>query len=867
MTSFLSDFETIDFPLFNWVRLPEIYISESEHEYAGTNKSNTHLEFLTALARIGYRKHRPNFQKDFTEYVERIKKELALLDKLGFVDYVILMWRIVRFCEEKNIARDYGRGSCAGSLVFFFIGITSVDPIKYDLFFERFVSEARTKLRIENGVTYINGDLAPDVDLDIEQTRRGEVVEFLKEMYPGKVCKISTMSTLSGKSLIKEIGKIVGGYSEEEMKKIADLIPKKFGVVEDIEKSAADKGEFSKWCENNQKIFSISLQLRDLIRNKGSHPSGFIVSREPISKIFPLELVNTASGDGKEPAASYSMEYVAKLAIKVDLLGVRCCSVVARVLKLTGEAMADINIDNDPLIYDQLQELRTPHGIFQLEAPTNLQVANKVKPRNLSELSDVVAMARPGALSFVDSYIQGEDTVQNPLFSKILKNTRYVCLYQEQAMQLCNSIGFTLDEGEQIRRCIGKKKKQEMLLWKDKVDKNIKDNNLDPKLGELLWKILSDSADYSFNRSHSVSYAALAALTIYLKYKHPSYFYLALFQEALNEPKPIEEIGKIHSELHNFGIKLLPPDLLKSKIEFSLEGRDIRFGLSGIKGISEATIDKLKQFQHKFQNKFEVFEAASNSGLSIGVFSALIQSGCLDETLQASNRALLTLEAQFWNLLNIKEKTWAIRIGQKHNYALMSVFKELRTLVDDKSKPVIRESRLETIRKKFEPLKAVYDMNRQHDKLARYFYEKTLLGYNYSVILREIFDEPYLIPIAEVKSAEEKDLVKFVAYVADKTYEGKTKANGTKYIRLQLADETGSLPCFLFDNSEKSRILEMKTTYGRIPQENDIVFAVGKKNGDAIFLEKLSIQTTKIYTKYKETLSDKKPITNTTPQL
>ena len=280
---FADNFQTYEFPKFGYVRLPEINITEEERAQAGAVEGLSNLEFLKVLARKNFKNKVA--KKDRAVYGARVNMELDLFDELGFIDYVLLVWKVTSFCDREGIARDYGRGSACGSLVFWLIGATKVDPIPDGLYFERFVSRARAKSKVIDGITYIDGGLAPDVDIDVEQTKRGRVIEYLQSLYPGKVCKISTFATLSGKSLIKDVGKIVAEKSDEEMKLVASKIDKQYGIVQDIEEAyggtwdeekkdwkVKPSEDFKKWCDENALVYKIALKLRDLIKNRGSHP-------------------------------------------------------------------------------------------------------------------------------------------------------------------------------------------------------------------------------------------------------------------------------------------------------------------------------------------------------------------------------------------------------------------------------------------------------------------------------------------------------------------------------------------------------------------------------------------------------------------
>lgn len=893
--AFLENFSKYDFPNFGFIRLPNIQITKQELEDVGAKEYCTNFDFLRAITLKGYnkKKHLLNTASE-KEYIDRIKRELDMFKKLSFVDYILLVWKVCHWSDKNKIARDYGRGSAAGSLVFFLLNVTSVEPMRYELFFERFVSEARANSKIdEQGNIWIDGSLAPDVDIDFEQARRAEVVQYLKSEYPNRVCKIGTLNTLSGKLLIKECGKIITETSEDIIKMVANLIPKKHGIVADIEdtyngiideKTGKVKMEpvlkFKEWADENPLVYQTALKLRDLIKNKASHPSGYVVSFGDIGEYLPLENSSTKGQEG-ELITPIPMEFVAYLTTKLDLLGVRCCTVVANVLEMANINVEDINVDSDPIIYDNLRNLRTPQGIFQIEAPTNLQVCRKVMPKNLSELSDVVAIARPGALSFLDKYTKDESEEIHPLFDKILASSRGVCLYQEQMMQLAHAVGFTLTEAETLRRIVGKKKVDQVKVWQEKIHTKVKENGLPDELADLLWKILDDSASYSFNKSHSVSYASLAALTTYLKFKYPLYFYTSLLNQSLDEPNTIEEIRKIYPELVNFGIELLPPSLVKSQRKFVIEDGKIRYGLEGIKGLNEKTIEKICQFKPDGPNKLHIFEAASEAGVTISAFCALIQCGCMDGTdPKYQSRPRLTLEAQFWNVLTPRIKKIFFECADKFQYNLFAIYEHVKTLKNSKGVALIKERQIETIRNSMVKQKAIYDMNRQNSKLASFFYERMLLGYSYSISLSRFFideainqdlDDMYknMIPIDKIDSLEDNDKVSFIGMVQE-TFEG-TGANEkqTKYAKLIVDDGTGSINCLIFNSKDKrgnikNKIEEIKMKHGgELPQEDDLVFCSGIKKSDAVFIDKIAKQDIQIYTKYKDIKKEENNISQT----
>lgn len=844
--SFSDKFKNYDLAIYG-VRLPKFEIDKRHKHRLASPEDCSNYDFLRALSlegfkKLGVKKDSPEYDK----YVVRVKYELDILKELEFVDYILLVWDVVNFCKESDIPTGLGRGSAAGSLILFLIGVTGIDPIKYDLYFERFISRARAKKRIVDGITYLDGSLMCDVDLDICYYNRQKVIAYLESKFLGKTSKILTLNTLSGKLLMKECGKIIEEKSEAEMSEVSGLIPKTFGIVMDIEEAKEKEEKFRAWCEANSEVYNIALKLRGLIKNKGVHPSAVSLSFEKMEDSCPTEL-----SSGKDSSVtSFDMNWISIFNVKLDLLGLRSVSVVDDACKQIGIKNTDIDI-NDPIIYQNLQDLKTPHGIFQIEAETNFKVCQKVKPKNLEQLSAVLAIARPGALAFADQYALYSNTGTtdsiHPFFDKILKQTGGVALYQEQLMGMAHQIGFTLDEAEILRRIVGKKKVEEVKAWKEKISAKIKENKLATEIGDVLWKVLEDSANYSFNKSHSCAYAALAATTIYLKFKYPIQFFLSLLRMTKHEPDPISEISKIHKEMDIFGIKLLPPHLTKSKLDFSIEDGNIRFGLSSIKGISEKSIEKINNFRSEFSNKFEIFKSAEEADLNVGVLSALIQAGTLEGTNQS--RSKVVLEAQLWNLLTEKEKKYATHFGEQENYDLVEIIKYLLIFKDEKSKVVIKESRYETIKKKYIPYLEIYKKNSKSESFANWYYEKALLGYTYNKTLKDIFSEKRLnlMTTREVNNSSVNSEVIFVGQI-DECWTGTSREKKTKYYKAQISDETGLVPVMIFSK----KMEECESLNDGLPKEKSIVVVKGRKMDGVIFADLIAVQDTNVYTKLSE---------------
>jgi|TARA_R110000851_G_scaffold20226_2_gene61365 DNA polymerase-3 subunit alpha len=838
---FIDKFEKLDIPIHG-VRLPEMEITDAMKNNEDVPLEADNLEFLRQLALNGYKKRGIDLKANKKEYIDRAKEELKVIIELGFVDYFLMVWDVIDFCEKKDIPTGLGRGSAAGSLLLYLMGVTKIDPIEYGLYFERFVSKVRAKSQVVDGITYLDGNLMCDVDLDLCYYRRKEVIEYLEQKYEGRTSKILTFNTLSSKLLVKECGKIIGEMSESDVNQVSNMIPKDAGQVFSLQRAYDSEEDFQVWADEHRNIYEVALKLRNLNKNKGVHPAGQLISFDLLEESCPTEL----SSD-KAIVASFDMGYVSLSNVKLDLLGLRGVSVVDDVCKAVGINMLDIDL-NSPEIYRNLQDLTTPHGLFQIEADLAFQFTKKVKPKNLEELSGVLALARPGALAFVDQYAaytnHGTYEPIHTFFDDILQPTGGVCLYQEQLMRMVNKIGFSLDDSEQVRRCVGKKKVEEMAKWEEKIASKIADQKLDPEIGNVLWDIAQASAKYQFNKSHSLCYAALAAITVYLKFKYPKQFFLSLLKMTKFEPDPMEEIYKIQKEMPDFKIKLLQPHLLKSKMDFAIKGDDIRFGLTSIKGISERSWEKLDQFRSEYDNKFEVFEAAENAGINVGVLAALIQAGCFEG--YRNSRSYTVYEAQLWNVMTPREKVFIKAMGEDHNYEIVPILSELKSKLNEKGKRIIKDTRITTIKKRSEKITEIYKLNKKNENLANWWYETKLLGYSCSGSLSNVYKEKVadIASVKEVNISANKTKVIFAAIVSGKVKRGKSR-RGNEYVKMDLKDETDEVKAMIFERSEKNMSV--------MPKQDDIVLVKGTSTGDGtVFCDLVAVQSVKIYTKLSD---------------
>ena len=281
MNKFESSFSNLKLPLHG-VRLPEFNIEPRLKKLYGLKEDSSNYDFLMQVCRANFKKL--NIAKeDYPKYSERVKYELETIKELGFLDYILLVWTVINYCNENSIPVGLGRGSAAGSLILYLLGVTKVDPIKYELFFERFISKIRAKKQVVDGITYLDGSLMCDVDIDICYYNRHKVIKYLDQLFSGRTAKILTLTTLSGKLLIKECGKIIEEKPESEMNEVSSLIPKTFGQVKDLKEAYEEVPEFKAWCDANPRAYKTALKLRNLIKNKSVHASGMMLSYYPLS--------------------------------------------------------------------------------------------------------------------------------------------------------------------------------------------------------------------------------------------------------------------------------------------------------------------------------------------------------------------------------------------------------------------------------------------------------------------------------------------------------------------------------------------------------------------------------------------------------
>jgi DNA polymerase III alpha subunit len=538
----------------------------------------------------------------------------------------------------------------------------------------------------------------------------------------------------------------------------------------------------------------------------------------------------------KDVVTAYDMNVSATLGLKADILGLRTLDVIREACKQANIKPASIDIHNQS-IYDYLQGRDLYGGLFQIEEGLSKQTVGKVKPRDIRQLAACMALPRPGALKYIDQYKEYVQTGAikpiHPLFDEILKETGGIILYQEQITKVCVELfGMTEVDADQVRYYVGKKLKAEMQKVEPTLYEMGRGRGIPDEVIKYFWDTCNNSADYLFVRAHSFEYGDLCAKTAYLKANHPREFTLALLKMSKHEPNSQSVLMSIIAEAKQMGVDILPPDLLKSAEDFVVEETGVRFGLSHIRGISDANMSKLLSFRRDFTSKFDVFAAAEEAKISISVLVGLIMCGALDS--KGESRAKVTLEAQTYNLLTPREKLLVRRLASEYNDDLIAMLKELGQKTDEKGKPYIKESRLVTLRREFGPYEQMHRENSKNSELTSYIMERHYLGFSYSSTLKDIFSRKIegLMTVSEALTQPANSMVRLVVF-ADDLKKSVSLKSKKPYVKYFMSDETGAIKVMIHGEDNISAVSQF---HGELPGEGDIIVVNGQKgDGDMVF--------------------------------
>ncbi|MBD3381159.1 MAG: DNA polymerase III subunit alpha [candidate division Zixibacteria bacterium] len=555
----------------------------------------------------------------------RLDYELDVIRQMGYAGYFLIVKDFIDYARSQNIPVGPGRGSAAGSLVSYSLGITTIDPLRYDLLFERFLNPERVSM--------------PDIDIDFSDRGRDRVIDYVTGKYGQEnVAQIITFGTLAARGVVRDVGRVMG-IPYTEVDKIAKMIPFKIGQT--IDGALAEEPDLARLAETDERIAKLleySRTLEGLARHASTHAAGVVISPEPLIEKVPLFKSNTG-----EVTTQFDMKCSEEIGLlKMDFLGLRTLTVIDdAVTMISKNHGVELDLDNitleDPKVYELFGRGETI-GIFQFESSGMREYMKKLHPESLDDLAAMNALYRPGPLDsgMIDVYIDrkhGREKIEylHPDMEPILKTTFGVIVFQEQVLQLASELaGFSLGKADILRKAMGKKIADLMAQMKKDFINGCIENDIEKKLAEEIFHQIEKFARYGFNKSHSVGYAYLAYQTAYLKAHYPKEFMAALMTSEMGST---DRIIILKEECRRMGIDLLPPDLNRSMSDFSVEEESIRFGLAAIKNVGKSAVEKIiteRSENGPFKSIFDFTARVDISAVNKRMIEAMVMAGALD---------------------------------------------------------------------------------------------------------------------------------------------------------------------------------------------------------------------------------------------
>ncbi|MBI4667310.1 MAG: DNA polymerase III subunit alpha [Nitrospinae bacterium] len=573
------------------------------------------------------RSGRPISDEKQAEYKKRLQWELQTIGKMGFPGYFLITWDFIRFARERGIPVGPGRGSAAGSMVAYALRITDLDPIEYNLIFERFLNPERISM--------------PDIDIDFCMDRREEVINYVKDKYGGKdfVSQIITFGTMKAKAVVRDVGRVMG-MPYAEVDKIAKLIPNDLKMT--LDKALKQEQKLADMVAANPQVarlFQLSGTLEGTARHASTHAAGVVISPEPLTTFMP----QFKSGD--DVTTQFQMTDIEKLGLlKMDFLGLRTLTVLSNTVKqIKAGKDPDFDLDTIPLgdkkTFQLLGAAQTL-GVFQLESSGMRDLIRKMKPTDFFDIIALVALYRPGPINsgMADQYVRrkhGHEKVELPFpaLGSILQETYGVIVYQEQVMKIANVLsGFTLAQADTLRKAMGKKDAGLMANLRDKFIDGAAGNGYNREKAEALWGQIEKFGEYGFNKSHSACYALVAYQTAYLKAHFPAEYMASLITSEMDNT---DKVLRYIQELRDMGIRVLPPDVNESMSDFTVTPEGIRFGLAAVKGVGASAVNAMiaaREKEGRFTTLLGFLESVDSQPVNKRTLEALIKCGAFDST-------------------------------------------------------------------------------------------------------------------------------------------------------------------------------------------------------------------------------------------
>jgi DNA polymerase-3 subunit alpha len=585
-------------------------------------KDHNAESYLRLLAENGINKRYSAISEEITE---RLDMELDVIRSMGFSTYFLIVWDFIRYAKQQGITVGPGRGSAAGSIVAYSLGITDVDPLKYGLLFERFLNVSRISM--------------PDIDIDFDGDRRDEVINYVKSKYgDDKVAQIITFGAMKARAVVRDVARAIE-ITQEDADALAKMIPQRPDMtIDEALKSTKGLDDLARKNQQVKRLFDISRKLERLVRHPSTHAAGVVISPVPLACIVPLY---------RDPKSEViSTQYQAKSLedvglIKMDFLGLKNLTVIDRCLKklqsvgLKPPDMSDLDLE-DRAVYDLLSDGRSM-GVFQLESSGMQSLLKRLKPNRFDDVIAVLALYRPGPLDsgMVDEFIERKNGTKPIVYpheslETMLKETYGVILYQEQVMEIARTIsGFSMAEADNLRKAMGKKKPELLEEAKEKFMQGAADRGVESKTAEEIFELIKTFGRYGFNKSHSTAYALVAFQTAYLKVHYPVYYLASLLSGELNDT---DKVALYITEARETDIECLPPDVNKSGVGFEVENGAIRYALSAIKNVGESAARVIVEArtEGEFSSILDLVSRVDLRLVNKRVIEALVKSGALD---------------------------------------------------------------------------------------------------------------------------------------------------------------------------------------------------------------------------------------------
>jgi len=777
------DFEGLHFPQFP---IPEDVPAKNAEEY------------FELLAREGLQKKVKNIT---AEVEERFDFEIETIKQMGFAGYFLIVQDFINAARKMNIPVGPGRGSAAGSLVSYSLGITNINPLEYNLLFERFLNPSRRSM--------------PDIDVDFADDKRGEIIDYVREKYGNNcVSQIITFNRLSSKAVIRDVARVLK-IPIPTVNKITKFIPSKFGKVYTIDQALNEVPEL-KWVKESkesdiQNLIKYAKVLEGMNRNASKHAAGVVITPDDVSNYVPL--ANAVSQT--DIVTQYNMKEIETWGLlKMDFLGLRTLTIIRDTVFLIKKNY-DIDLDienvnlNDEKTFQLFSKGQTT-GVFQFESAPMREYLKKLKPTSLSEIAAMNALYRPGPMEFIDDFIDRklgikEVVYQHPILESILKETYGVIVYQEQVIQIANKVGgMSLSEADILRRAMGKKDLKAMKEQKEKFITGAIKNGIVKKTAEEIFEAIDKFANYGFNKSHAVAYSFVAYQTAYLKAHYTAEFLAA---NLTNEFGNTDKVALFLEDCRKLKIEVLPPDVNHPTVTFDVKDGKILFGMSAIKNVGKTAVEEIIRTRRKIDRDFKsIFDFCSSVDIHIvnkRTLEGLVLAGAFDSIDKIRSKQLAAVEL-------------AVDYGNK---ARNSIFNSENSLFGEMNEDV----------KLHEPALPDVPPWSQREKLAK---EREVLGFYVTGHPLRKFEVEYKsfasIHLGDTEQLEDTDIIRACGVITE--LKTKIDKSDRKMAFFKLDDFSGSCECLMF-----SKVFE---SYGQFIKEEECVLIVGKpeSSGDAIKL-------------------------------